>query len=394
MAAVTFDGRRLVVIGAATALVGFIALAIGFVVAPERLWVAYLTAYAFAFTTVVSALILQLIAYATNARWMAVIRRTIEAAVAPLPIVALLGVPLIFGVSSLYPWANRTGNAHELAVYAHRASYLNTPFFAIRGAVFLAFLVFVAWRLRSWSVRRDREPLVGEVDPEAALAAERRFASAMLPPVGLAFTFAVIDWMMSLQGVWYSSMFPVSVFASGFVAAIALVTLLTYFVGRHGYDEGVITPNHFYALGRMLFAFIVFWAYTGFFQALLIRIANKPEELTFYALRDHGFWTVMKWLLIGGYFAVPFFVLMPKRLKFRPRAMAIAGAWLVVMHYAYSHWIVAPTHAESVGWLDLAALAAIGGSCVAFAAWRQRGISLVATRDPFFAEGARYRSPL
>jgi hypothetical protein len=356
----------------------------------ERFWLAYLTGYAFAFTTVVSALILQLIAYAANARWMAVTRRTVELAVAPMPVIAVLGIPLVFGVHSLYPWANGTGDAHDLAVYAHRASYLNTPFFAIRGAVYLAFLVFVAWRMRRYSLRREREQ-IPDVDPEIALGAERRFASAMLPPVGFAFTFAVIDWMMSIQGVWYSSMFPVSVFASGFVAAIALVTILTYYVSKR---ESVITPNHFYALGRLLFAFMVFWAYTAFFQALLIRIANKPEELTFYALRDHGFWTALKWVLIAGYFVVPFFVLMPKRIKFRPRAMAIAGAWFVVMHYAYTFWIVEPTHVGMPSWLDIVMLAVIVGACAAFAAWRQRGISLLATHDPFFAEGAKYRSEL
>jgi hypothetical protein len=356
----------------------------------DRFWLAYLNAYSFAFSTVACALILQLIAYATNAKWMAVTRRTLEAATASMPIIALLGIPLVFGVDALYPWASRTGDAHELAIYAHRASYLNIPFFAIRGAVYLALLTFVAWRLRSWSVARDRAPLV-DIDPESALARERRFACAMLPPVGFAFTFAVIDWMMSLQGVWYSSMFPVAVFASGFVAAIGLVTLLTYYVSRH---ESVITPNHFHALGRLLFAFIVFWAYTAFFQALLIRIANKPEELTFYALRDRGFWVALQWLLIAGYFIVPFFVLMPRRLKFRPRAMAIAGAWLITMHFLYTSWIIAPTHASALHWLDLVALAAIGGACVAFAVWRQRGIPLLATHDPFFAEGARYRSSL
>ena len=356
----------------------------------DRFWVAYLTAYSFAFTTVACALILQLIAYATNAKWMAVTRRTIEAVVAPMPIVALLGIPLVFGVDSLYPWASGTGDAHELAIYAHRASYLNTPFFAVRGAVYLALLVFVAWRMRSWSLRRDREPLV-DIEPELALERERRFACAMLPPVGFAFTFAVIDWMMSLQGVWYSSMFPIAVFASGFVAAIGLVTALTYYVSKH---EQVITPNHFHALGRLLFAFIVFWAYTAFFQALLIRIANKPEELTFYALRDRGVWIAVKWLLIAGYFVVPFFVLMPKRLKFRGRAMAIAGGWLVVMHYAYTYWIVEPARAELPSWLDIVALIVVVVPCVAFAAWRQRGVSLMATHDPFFAEGARYRSSL
>jgi hypothetical protein len=257
----------------------------------------------------------------------------------------------------------------------------------VRGVIYLAILLIASETLRRWSVRRDRAPVV-EGDPVELLSRERKFASGMLPPVGLAFTFATIDWLMSLQGLWYSSMFPVALFATGFLAAIALTTVVVH---RNCVSA---TQHHFHALGRLLFAFVVFWAYTVFFQALLMRIGNKPDEITYYVLRSNDSWTALQWVLIGGYFFVPFFALMPRGVKFRSRAMAIAGLWLVAMHVLYVHWIVAPTHAATLHWVDLAAWLAVGGACVAFASWRQRGVARVAANDPFFADGVRYRSHL
>ncbi|HTL32027.1 MAG TPA: hypothetical protein VL326_02815 [Kofleriaceae bacterium] len=393
-----FRGRRLALAAAATALAGFIGLAVGLVVDPGRTWLSYLMAFWFAFTVAAGALFLLMIGYAANARWLSVVRRTTEAVTLPLPALAVLFVPLLFGLAWLYPWHTpRAGiDPNELAVYRHRAAFLNTPFFAIRGAVYFIVLVFAAWRLRRWSLVRERDPVAVD-DPEAALGRERRFASGMLPPVALAFTFANIDWLMSLQGLWYSSMYPVIAFGGAFLAANGAVTLLTERVWTHHTGAGAITRNHFHALGRMLFAFIVFWAYVAFFQVMLIRIANKPEEIMFYVLRVHGAWRVFVWILIAGHFAFPFVLLMPKAIKFRPHAMGIAGGWLVLMHLVDVYWQVIPSHVQGTfvfHWLDLAALAAVLGTCVAVAAWRQDGIGLIPRGDPFLPAGAAYRSPL
>ena len=382
------DGRRLALRAAIVAAAGIVALAIGVVLDPARAWLSYLMAFVFAFTIAVGGLIFLAIGYAANAKWMAVVRRTTEIVVLPMPMLALAFLPVVLAIPVLYPWYAPPPDLphHELAIYEHRAAYLNVAGFAIRGAIVFAVLLVASLALRRWSVRRDGQPL--PLDPVAALTRDRKFASVMLPLVGLVFTVAMIDWAMSLNGLWYSSMFPINTFAGGFLAAIALVTVITARV-----PDPAITRNHFHALGRMLFAFVVFWTYTAFFQVLLIWIADKPEEVVFYGLRLEGLWGVLAAILAIGHFGLPFLVLLPRALKFRRRVMAIAGAWLVTMHLVDIYWLVIPARAGGLAWTDAAALATVVGLSVATAAWRQRGIALVATGDPLLAEGARYRSP-
>jgi hypothetical protein len=365
-------------------------------------------AFAFVFTISVGGLIFLMTGYATNARWMSVVRRATEAVALPLPALAVLFIPLVFGAAWLYPWhwprpwqsPPPNLSSHDLEILQHRSAYLNLPFFTVRAAIYFAILLIASFLLRRWSVRRDARrgelpPEGDEVAAEAALGRDRTLASAMLPPVALAFTFAGMDWIMSLQPIWYSTIFGFYLFAGGFLAAIALVTILSARIWQRERGSGVVTPHHFHALGRLMLAFTVFWTYIAFFQAMLIRIANKPNEVTFYLQRTGGGWAVFVYLLIFGHFVVPFLVLLPRSLKFRPRAMAAIGAWLVLMHLADIYWLIIPAHVQGVmvvSWLDLAALAAVVGTAVAVAAWRQDGVPVIPPGDPFLARGATYRS--
>jgi len=213
-----FQPGKLLLGAAVIAVVGFVLLAIGLFVDPSRTFLSYVMAYAFAFTTCVGGLILLMIGYAANARWMSVVRRTTEAVALPIPALAVLFIPLLFGLGEIYPWHTHPSHlpAHELHILEHRGTYLNTAFFVVRAVIYFAILIAASYLLRRWSLRRDRAAAaVASADPEDALSRERRFASGMLPFVGLAFSFAVIDWVMSIQGVWYSTMFPVYMFAGG-----------------------------------------------------------------------------------------------------------------------------------------------------------------------------------
>jgi hypothetical protein len=394
-----FEGTRLARIAAIVSLLGFVGLGIGLAVDPHRAWLSYLMAYFFVFSVAVGGLILLMIGYAANARWMAVVRRATEAIALPMPLLAVLFVALPFGASWIYPWQTVPPDAtrHEIDVLAHRGAYMNLTWFSVRGAVYFAILITASYLLRRWSVRRDCPPVVRAGDPEVALRRERRFASAMLPPVGLALTFASIDWVMSLERLWFSTIFGIYVFAGGFVAAIALVTVLSARIWSRADAPGWFTRNHFHALGRMMFAFTVFWAYNAFFQALLIRIANKPEEVAFFLHRDHGVWRALIYVLILGRFGVPFLVLLPRRPKFDPHLMAAIGWWIVAMHLVDVYWLVIPSQVpggQPLSWLDLAALAAVAGAAVAVAAWRQHGVAVVPAGDPLLDEGAAYRSTI
>jgi hypothetical protein len=398
-----FRAGRLVLVAGLLSLVGFLLLALGLVVDPERTWLAYVMAYVFAFSIAVGGLIFLMSGYAASSRWMAVVRRVNEVVMLPMPALVVLFVPILFGLA-IYPWHSPPADLGpaERAAIEHRAGFMNAEFFAIRGFIYLAIILFASWSLRAWSRRRDREiPPAFPLDDERVLGRERSFSSGMLVPVSLAFTFASIDWVMSLNPTWYSTIFPIYLFAGGFVTAIGLVTVLAARLWQAEAEREAaaspLTPNHFHALGRLLLAFVVFWAYAAFFQAMLIRIANKPDEVTFFRDRIEGVWAVLVVILIVGHFALPFFFLLPRRLKFRPRAMAAVGWWLLVMHLVDVEWMVIPAGSHgriSVHWLDLAALAAVGGAAVAVAAWRQNGVPLFAEGDPLLAAGAAYRSKL
>jgi hypothetical protein len=200
---------------------------------------------------------------------------------------------------------------------------------------------------------------------------------------------------MSLQPLWMSSMFGVYVFAGGFVASLGLVAVLAHAASRSG--ASAIRPPHFHALGRLMFGFTIFWAYIAFFQAMLIALANRPEEVVFYVQRLAGGWRALAWLLIAGRFVIPFFVLLPKAVKFRGRALAWVGAGLVLGHYLDIYWLVMPLLRASGPlpsvW-DAAALLAIGGTSALAAAWWLSGKNVVPLRDPLLEASLAYRSPL
>jgi len=391
-----FHGGRTIAVALALAALGSAGLVVGVVTSPGRALHAYLAAFATAASIAIGALVLQLIGHAASARWMSVTRRlvgTITLALVPL---ALLFVPIVLGAAWLYVWAD-AGTVAALpedvrALLAHKQAYLNVPFFAVRGAVYFALWITCAVLLRVWARRHQG----GVADPEAALARERGFASAMLPAVGLAMSFAAFDWLMSLEPTWTSTIFGVYYFAGGFLAAVATVAVCAWAGVRARLAEGVLSPHHFHALARLLLAFTVFWAYVAYFQVFLIQIADRPGEVSFYLHRLAGSWRAFVIVLAVGHFGLPFLLLLPRAPKFRAGRVAAVAAWILLVHYLDIYWLVLPTATPagaSPHPLDLAALAAVAGLCVAFCAWAQRGQTLVAAHDPFLPEGLGYASP-
>jgi hypothetical protein len=324
-----------------------------------------------------------------HAAWPTLLRRLTEGVVATLPLLAILYVPLLFGLRTLYPWLRPETIAGEEArrKVALKAPYLDLGWFLGRAAIFLAIWIFVGFWLRRWSLAKDRDPRLDVNDRMYAMS------GLLLPIVGLALSFAAFDWIMSLEPTWASTMFPVYYFAGGFVAAIALLTILTWGADRAGLVRG-IGPSHYYALGRLLLAFVVFWAYAAFFQLLLIWIANKPEEVTFYLARSTGGWRTMSVILVLTHFVVPFFALLSYDIKHRPGPLAAVALWILAAHYIDVHWLVMPDAPGGplLGWLDAGALLAVTGVTVIYGVLRLRGHPLVPVHDPALAEALGYDS--
>jgi len=381
-------GDRLLRGSLALAAIGAVGLVIGAFVNPPQLFYAYLTAYAFAVSIAGGALIFLMIGHAMNAGWPVVVRRLTETIVASLPLLALLFVPLLFGLHSLYPWTRpeTLGEEGMRSVMAKRP-YLEVPFFVVRSAIYLAVWVVIGGLLRRWSLARDADPGIESSGKMRALSA------GALPAVAVTFSFASFDWLMSLTPTWFSTMYPVYWFAGGFVAALALLVLLTFAAQDGGWLPEISLP-HYYALGRMLLAFVIFWAYAAYFQFFLIWIANRPDEVTFFADRVRGPWRVLTVVLVVLQFVAPFFALLSYRLKHRPRQLAFVAAWVLAAHYLDVHWLVMPAVRPRAPfhWLDLAALLAVGGACTAFSATRLRGRAIVPINDPELPRALRYES--
>jgi hypothetical protein len=329
-----------------------------------------------------------LIGHAANAKWPATQRRINESLTICFPLLAVLFIPIALALDDIYIWADPAAklSAHDAHLVDEKRAWLAPVPFVVRAFIYLAVFFVAAEVLRRRSRIRDRVLR----DPEREVIRDRVFACVMLPFVGLAVTFAAYDWVMSLQPTWYSSIFGVYYFAGGFVAALSLLAIIAWRT-RYVVPQA-ITRNHFHALGRLMFGFTVFWAYSAYFQGFLITIANRPTEVTFYIVRSTNGWGALLWLVILVHFAVPFLMLLPRLLKLRPAYVATVACIIITGHVLDLYWVIIPSRASAASWLDLVALAGVVGACVTFAGWRQRGLPVVAN-EPYLEPSMAYASP-
>jgi hypothetical protein len=375
------------------AAVGLAGLLVGWFVDPRRTSFAYLDAWTFGVSLCLGSLLLLMMGHIAKASWTVVTRRIAEAIVSALPIYLVLFAPVLFALPHLYPWAadTRELSAPLASSIAHKRVYLNPIFFAVRTAFYFLVFVVVASLLRRWSVQTDTAPRI------ALVQRMRRLSGGAMPLVALAITWASFDWTMSLEPDWSSTIFGLYFFAGAFMGAIALVAILLHILSTRPGATLPVTPEHAYAVGRLLFAMVIFWAYMAFSQLLIYWIADLPDEVTFYARRSAGSWMAVAWVLVVGHFALPFLVLLSRPLKRRSGALAWAGAWLLLMHFVDLYWLILPL-ADPAGirphWLDLAALLFFGGTSVAWAAQAYGRRPELPRHVPELASGLDYEASL
>ena len=379
----TLDLRPTIAIAAIVGVLGAIGIAIGMIVDTERAFAAYLAAWTAVATIAVGGLAMLLIGYAANAKWPSTIRRPSEAVALGVTPIALLAIPLLVWPEHVWPWVHPSAaDAHAVEV---KKAYLALPFFIPRSVLYLALFVVAAELLRRWSRRRD-------TTPTPTLDRERAFSSAMLPLVGLALTFGAFDWLMSLQPDWWSSGFGLYVICAALLSGLAMIVVLAWRGQVRG--ELPLTGQHFHAMGRLLHAYVILWAYIAYFQAMLIQIANRPSEARFYVERSYDGWRVVTAIMLVLLFALPFPLLIPRRLKRRSGYVAFIAILLLAGHYLDFWWLVVPrvSAAPIPSWTDLAAICAVAGLTTAVCALRMRGSTSLPVGDPHLAAGLAYET--
>ncbi len=388
----SFATRRATIVGAlALAAVGLVLLIIGLLVEPRRAWFSYLDVWTFGTSICIGALILLMVGHAAKASWMVVTRRLSEAVVDAFPLFLVLFIPLAFGLAEIYPWAEPAGRLDPAMrhVVEHKARYLNRPFFITRSVLYLVEFVAIGALLRAWSKANDQRPRLELV------RRMRRLSGGALPLVSLTLTWASFDWTMSLQPDWYSTIYGLYFFAGSFVGAIGLVCLMLQLSRLRQVPQLRVTGDHAQAIGRLLFAMIIFWAYMAFSQLLIYWIANIPKETAFFALRTTGSWNAITYLLVFGHFIVPFFGLLNRKWKRHVDYVASVGTWALFMHFVDMYWLVMPVN-DRYGvrphWLDLGAILFVGGLSCAWIVHRYFTAAAIPRHVPELAEGLNYEA--
>ncbi len=268
----------------AGALVGFVsmaAVAAGAWANPRQFFVSYLVGYVFWIGLSLGCLGVAMMHHLTGGRWGFVTRRLLEAGFMTLPLMMLLFVPLLFGLRRLYPWT-RPGAAAAGEILRNKARYLNVPGFCARTVIFMAVWLVLAFCLRRWSLQQDRTTSPG---PTIRL---RTLSGPGMVIYPITATFAFVDWLMSTEPDWYSTIFPVIILIGQILSAFALATVLLYWVHRDEPFGGVVNRTHFHDLGNLLLAFVVFWTYVTYSQLLIIYSGNLPREINWYLHRIAG----------------------------------------------------------------------------------------------------------
>jgi hypothetical protein len=355
----------------------------------------YLLNYCFFLSISLGGLFSVAVDHATRAGWSVAVRRLAEIFAANIPCLTFLFLPIIvpvlLGSPISYPWNDPSAVASD-GLWKCKTPYLNPGFFGVRCVVYLA-----VWGLigRFYLKRSLEQDATG--DPNLTLRMERLSPVALLL-YAVTITFASFDWLMSLSPAWFSTIFGVYFFSGAVVAFFAAIILAAMLLQLGGRLRGIITTEHYHDLGKLLFAFVIFWGYIAFSQYLLMWYANIPEETHWYLVRQSGPWLGVSIALLLGNLLLPFCGLLSRHVKRRRWSLAFWAAWLLVMHWIDLYWLVMPQvggpHAAALPFspIDICLLIGIGGIYFAGLVYLAGQNSLVPLGDPRLGESLAFEN--
>jgi hypothetical protein len=417
-------------IAAGVGIFGLGIAAYGWKTDPSRFAFSYLFSYFVALSLPLGSVFFVMVQYATKSGWSVSVRRVAELLMRPMPIFAVLAIPLVLTIQLLFPWlgakhhieeasshdtsaehsssdspvaeergfadrepaafrdlplASPTRMEHaeareETEIIEHKQFLLNKKFFLARLILYLIVWSWIVHRYFKWSTDQDQDGALENT------SAGQRFAPAGIILFAFTLTFFAFDWLLSLDGTWYSTIFGVYVFAQCAVFMFACLILMTLALRSAGLLGQAVTVEHFHDLGKFLFGFIVFWTYIAFAQFFLTWYSNIPDEVAWYHKRwadNGGTWQIISLALITLNFFVPFWFLMSRNIKRRLPLLAVGASCIVVMHIVEAYWIVMPNFGPmEPSFVDLGCLLGVFGVYMAFVLHGMEEYSLVAVGDP------------
>ena len=354
--------RRALVVGL---IFGAIA-ALGAWLRPDQFFRAYLLAFMAWLGVSLGSMAILMLRHLTKGGWGMVIRRILGAAMRCLPLMTLLFVPILFGMPKLYMWARPLDSIQDIHLRQHlegiTGTYLSVHGFIIRAAIYFAIWNVLSLLLTRWSAQQDHPPVRDNSSKFKALSAPGLILYAF------SITFAVIDWIMSIDATWISTIFGLSFLIGQVLAGLCFAVVVERILFRYQPMSKLLKPVYVHDHGKFILTFIMMWAYFAFSQWLIIWAGNLPQEITWYIRRLNGGWGYVGLFVALFHFAVPFVVLLSRPFKRDITRLVWLAVWLLLMRYVDLFWIIEPSFSTTfkVTWLDIIVPIAMGGLYLAY----------------------------
>lgn len=372
-----------------TGALGALLCVLGLFVDQTQFFHSYLFAWHFWLGISLGCLAWLMVHFLAGGGWSALIRRLLEASMLLIVLMALLFVPVFFGLQDLYIWTRAEVMAQDYLLQK-KELYLNVPFFIVRAAIYFVIWIGIALLIRYWSLRQDRS------EPGERPLIARRLRVISGPGIliyGLSITFASTDWLMSLDPHWFSTIFGVMIATGQVTTGLAFtIVILTLLADRQPLAS-LIKEQQIVHLGNLLLASVILWSYLSFMQYLIIWGGNIPEEVTWYIYRLEGGWEWVALFLLVFHFAFPFAMLLARQNKQRLSRISMVALVVMIANLAHLFWLVNPTlHPGrfSIHWLDIVTPVAIGGIWVALFIWLLFQRPLAPMLDPIITEARHH----
>lgn len=371
---------------------GVIGLVLAFLQDPSRGWVNVFVNGFYFLSLPVAALFFITVCSLTSSSWWVGLRRVPEAMMAFLPVGAVLMLAVYFGHHAIYPWSDHD-YLHQHHHVMAKTPWLNVPFFFARMVVILGIWWLFALALRRNARRQDQAS-----GPEAAQALEVqkksfKVSAIFIPVFAVSFCIAAFDWIMSIEPMWFSTIFPILNFSSLFLHGVAVIALIVILLRERGYLEGVVNENHTHDLAKLILAFSTFWVCMWVDQYMLIWYTNISEEVVYFTLRTDGDWHWLFILNIVVNWLVPFLILVIRNSKRSYAVLKRVCILLLVGHWIDLYVQMAPPilKTRSIGIPEVLTSLGYGALFFYVVARALASRPLVAKNDPYLAECLEHR---
>lgn len=372
-------------LGYILSIVGLVLVVLSYLVDADRAAFNNVILYTFIASIGVGSLFLVYTEYLSGAVWSTAFRRISEFLSYSIYILPLLLIPVFFNIGHIFHWLHPEPDDKILAA---KAPYLNIEFFVIRTVAFI-----LIWILFQYLVTKNSKKQDTSLDQNLTTK-NIRLSAVFMPFFAITISFTAIDYLMSLEPHWFSTIFGVYYFSGTMLAGLASVTIIVVYLNERGLLIKGLTNDHYYSLGALMFAFTNFWAYIAFSQYLLIWYANLPEETFWFLARWEGGWQYITIGLIIVKFAVPYIGLLSQPSKMNPKRLVVMSAWILFAHYYDLYWLAMPNYNKghlTLGWNELGfPILAVGLVILVFTT-KAKNNNLVPIGDPKIKRGLDFR---